>query len=215
MEGTNPVNKKLAAALSGGAVLVVALSGCSSSGGDKGPDPKLVSWAKAVCDAVPAQDAKIKAANAAIRTTAADTAKPETLQKTDSQAFQDMADGYKAIAAAISGAGAPPGVDGGAKRQQDVVKTLTSLASSYTDLKKQVDGLNTKNQGKFASGLRDVATRMTELEKQHKSGTEALKSLQQGEVKEAIAEQSSCKKVASSTAPATGSTTGETGATKG
>ena len=34
MEGTNPVNKKLAAALSGGAVLVVALSGCTSSGGD-------------------------------------------------------------------------------------------------------------------------------------------------------------------------------------
>src|SRR5690349_15714653 len=89
MEGTDPVNKKLAAALSGGAVLVVALTGCSSSGGgDKGPDPKLVAWAKSVCDAVPAQDAKIKAANAAISTTAADTAKPETLQKTDSQAFQ-------------------------------------------------------------------------------------------------------------------------------
>src|SRR5689334_10938583 len=114
MEGTDPVNKKLAAALSGGAVLVVALTGCSSSGGDKGPDPKLVAWAKSVCDAVPAQDAKIKAANAAISTTAADTAKPETLQKTDSQAFQDMADGYKAIATAVSDAGAPPGVSDGA-----------------------------------------------------------------------------------------------------
>ena len=31
MEGTNPVNKKLAAALSGGAVLVLALSGCTNS----------------------------------------------------------------------------------------------------------------------------------------------------------------------------------------
>ncbi|MES4889257.1 small secreted protein [Streptomyces sp. NPDC096012] len=203
MEGTNPVNKKLTAALSGGAVLVAALSGCSSSGG-KGPDPKLEAWAKSVCDAVPTQDAKIKAANAAISTTAADTAKPETLQKTDSQAFQDMADGYKAIAAAISDAGAPPGVDGGARRQQDVVRNLNSLAASYSGLKKQVDELNTKNQGKFASGLHDVAVQMAELEKKHQSGTEALKNLQQGQVKDAIAQQASCKKVASSTSPSAG-----------
>ena len=202
MEGTNPVNKKLAAALSGGAVLVAALSGCSGNSAPKGPDPKLVAWAKTVCDAVPSQDAKIKAANAAISTTSADTAKPETLQKTDSQAFQDMSDGYKAIAAAINGAGAPPGVDGGAVRQQDVVTNLNGLASSYADLKKKVDALDTKNQGKFASGLHDVAVQMTELEKKHQSGTEALKNLQQGEVKDAIAQQPSCKKVAATTSPA-------------
>ncbi|MGW5461577.1 small secreted protein [Streptomyces sp. NPDC003996] len=211
MEGTNPVNKKLAAALSGGAVLVVALSGCTSSGGDKGPDPKLVAWAKSVCDAVPAQDAKIKAANAAISTTAADTAKPETLQKTDSQAFQDMADGYKAIATAVSDAGAPPGVQDGAKRLQDVVKSFNGLSASYAGLKKQVDALNTKDQAKFASGLHDIAVQMTDLEKQHKSGTDALEKLQQGDVKNAIAQQASCKKVAatassssSSSAPTAG-----------
>ncbi|MFS4096515.1 small secreted protein [Streptomyces sp. AF1A] len=209
MEGTNPVNKKLAAALSGGAVLVVALSGCSSSDGSKGPDPKLVAWAKSVCDAVPAQDTKIKAANAAISTTAADTAKPETLRKTDSQAFQDMADGYKAIATAIKDAGAPPGVSDGAKRLQDVVKSFNSLSASYADLKKQVDGLNTKDQAKFASGLHDVAVQMTDLEKKHQSGTEALKNLQQGEVKDAVAQQASCKKIASSASPSvTASTAG-------
>ncbi|MGW4561390.1 small secreted protein [Streptomyces sp. NPDC004561] len=210
MEGTNPVNKKLAAALSGGAVLVVALTGCtsSSSGGSKGPDPKLVAWAKSVCDAVPAQDAKIKAANAAISTTAADTAKPETLQKTDSQAFQDMADGYKAIATAVDNAGAPPGVDGGAKRLQDVVKSFNSLSTSYAALKKQVDALNTKDQAKFASGLHDVAVQMTDLEKKHQSGTEALKNLQQGEVQDAVAQQASCKKIASSASPSTGSAAG-------
>ncbi|MFF3919538.1 small secreted protein [Streptomyces sp. NPDC001852] len=207
MEGTDPVNKKLAAALSGGAVLVAALSGCSSSsGGDKGPDPKLVAWAKSVCDAVPAQDAKIKAANAAISTTAADTAKPETLQKTDSQAFQDMADGYKAIATAVSNAGAPPGVQDGAKRLQDVVKSFDGLSASYAGLKKQVDALNTKDQAKFASGLHDIAVQMTDLEKQHKSGTDALEKLQQGDVKNAIAQQASCKKVAAtaSSSPSAG-----------
>ncbi|CAK7288272.1 MULTISPECIES: small secreted protein [Streptomyces] len=210
MEGTNPVNKKLAAALSGGAVLVVALSGCSSNSAPKGPDPKLVAWAKSVCDAVPAQDAKIKAANDAISTTAADTAKPETLQKTDSQAFQDMADGYKAIATAVNEAGAPPGVEDGAKRLNDVVKSFNSLAASYADLKKQVDGLNTKDQAKFASGLHDVAQQMTELEKKHQSGTESLKKLQQGEVQDAIAQQASCKKVAdaASASPSTGAAAG-------
>ncbi|OLZ64693.1 small secreted protein [Streptomyces sp. IMTB 2501] len=192
------MNKKLAAALSGGAVLVVALTGCTSSGGDKGPDPKLVAWAKSVCDAVPAQDAKIKSANAAISTTAADTAKPETLQKTDSQAFQDMSDGYKAIAGAVSKAGAPPGVADGDQRLQAVVKSFNGLSVAYAGLKKQVDALDTKDQAKFASGLHDVATQMTDLEKQHKSGTDALDKLQQGEVKNAIAQQASCKKVASS-----------------
>jgi hypothetical protein len=202
MEGTNPVNKKLTAALSGGAVLVVALTGCSSGGGDKGPDPKLVAWAKSVCDAVPAQDAKIKAANAAISTTAADTAKPETLQKTDSQAFQDMADGYKAIATAVKGAGAPPGVKDGAQRLRDVVNSFDGLSASYADLKKQVDALDTKDQAKFASGLHDIAVKMTDLEKQHQSGTAALEKLQQGDVKDAIAQQASCKKVAATASAA-------------
>ncbi|MER6224642.1 small secreted protein [Streptomyces sp. 900105755] len=195
MEGTDPVNKKLAAALSGGAVLVVALSGCSSN---KGTDPKLIAWAKTVCDAVPAQDAKIKAANEAISTTASDTtSSAATIQKTDSQAFQDMSDGYKALAAAISSAGAPPGVDDGAKRQQNVVTTLNSLSASYADLKKKVDALDTKNQAKFATGLQDVASQTTQLETQSKSGTAALNALEQGEVKDAIAEQASCKKVSS------------------
>ncbi|MER6460521.1 small secreted protein [Streptomyces sp. NPDC048409] len=198
------MNKKLAAALSGGAVLVVALSGCSSN---KGTDPKLISWAKTVCDAVPAQDAKIKAANAAISQTASDTtSSPATIQKTDSKAFQDMSDGYKALAAAISGAGAPPGIDDGAKRQQDVVKNLNSLSASYADLKKKVDALETKDQAKFASGLHDVASQMANLETQNKSGTAALEALEQGEVKDAIAEQASCKKV-SATASASASST--------
>ncbi|MEU9455408.1 small secreted protein [Streptomyces sp. NPDC048277] len=198
MEGTDPVNKKLAAALSGGAVLVVALSGCSSS--NKGTDPKLIAWAKTVCDAVPAQDAKIKAANEAIAQTASDsTISPSTIQKTDSQAFQDMSDGYKALATAISNAGAPPGVDDGAKRQQDVVKNLNSLSASYADLKKKVDALDTKDQAKFASGLQDVASQTTQLEAQSKSGTAALQALEQGEVKDAIAEQASCKKVSTTT----------------
>ncbi|MFF7970832.1 small secreted protein [Streptomyces sp. NPDC007905] len=203
MEGTDPVNKKLAAALSGGAVLVVALSGCSSNK-DSGPDPKLVAWAKKVCDAVPAQDAKIRAANASIAKIATDgNLPPKTAKETYSQAFQDMAEGYKALAAAISDAGAPPGVEAGAKRQQDAAKNLNGLATSYADLKKKVDGLDTKDQGKFANGLHEVADQTKQIGEQSNNGTEALKRLEQGDVQAAIAKQPSCKVAASASAPAT------------
>ncbi|MBJ6639680.1 small secreted protein [Streptomyces sp. DHE7-1] len=206
MEGTYPVNKKLTAALSGGAVLVVALSGCSGSE-DSGPDPKLVAWAKTVCDAVPGQDAKIREANASIAKIATDSnLPPKTAKSTYASAFQDMADGYKGLAAAINSAGAPPGVDGGAKRQKDAAKNLTSLATAYGDLKKKVDGLDTKDQGKFAKGLHEVADQTKQIGEQSNSGTEALKRLEQGDVKEAIAKQPSCKVAASGSAPASATT---------
>ncbi|MFF7793079.1 small secreted protein [Streptomyces sp. NPDC007991] len=191
MEGTKPVNKKLAAALSGGAVLVLALSGC---GGDD--NEKLDSWAKEVCDAVQPQAKKIESANASIQKETSDNSKPEDVQKTDAQAFQDMSDAYKAIGAAVTKAGAPD-VENGEKKQKDAVKELNTISSSYASLKKQVDGLDTKDQGKFADGLKDIAT---ELDKLGKSGNDALRTLEEGEVGQAMARQSSCK---AATAPAT------------
>ncbi|CAL9526230.1 MULTISPECIES: small secreted protein [Streptomyces] len=185
MEGTKPVNKKLAAALSGGAVLVLALSGC---GGDDGNE-KLDSWAKQVCDAVQPQAKKIESANAAIQKETSDNSTPEDVQKTDAQAFQDMSDAYKAIGSAVDKAGAPD-VENGEKKQQDAVKELNSISASYASLKKQVDGLDTKDQGKFADGLKDIAT---ELDKLSKSGNDALRNLEEGEVGQAMARQPSCK----------------------
>ncbi|MFJ9739977.1 small secreted protein [Streptomyces sp. NPDC101166] len=197
MEGAEPVNKKLGAALSGGAVLVLALSGCSSS--DDG-NKELDAWAKQVCDALPAQDAKVDAANEAIKKAATDDNAPANVQKTDSKAFQDMSDAYKALGQTVQQAGPPPGVDGGQKKQQDAVTALNGLATSYADLKKQVDGLDTKDQAKFADGLQDIATRLGKLSQ---SGNAALKNLEQGDVKSAMAQQPSCQKVASSSSRAT------------
>ncbi|EPD56402.1 MULTISPECIES: hypothetical protein [Streptomyces] len=196
MEGTNPVNKKLAAALSGGAVLVLALSGCSS---DDGND-KLDAWAKQVCDAVQPQAKKIEAANAAIQKQTSDNSAPADVQKTDAQAFQDMSDAYKAIGAAVQNAGAPA-VDGGEKKQKDAVKELNDISASYASLKTQVDKLETKDQAKFADGLKDIAT---SLDKLSKSGNDALKTLEEGDVGKAMAKQESCKS-ASASAPATAS----------
>ncbi|MFK4145582.1 small secreted protein [Streptomyces sp. NPDC004065] len=199
MEGTKPVNKKLAAALSGGAVLVLALTGCSSNGGDDKNDA-LNSWAKQVCDAVQPQAKKIEAASAAIQKETSDNSPTKTVQKTDAQAFQDMADAYKAIGAAVNRAGAPD-VDNGRKKQQDAVKELNALSASYVSLKQQVDKLNTKDQAKFADGLKEIAT---QLDKLSRTGSDALKNLEEGDVGKAMARQPSCKSAASSaSAPAT------------
>ncbi|MFJ1972362.1 small secreted protein [Streptomyces sp. NPDC087903] len=197
MEGTNPVNKKLAAALSGGAVLVLALSSCSS--GDDNND-KLDAWAKQVCDAVQPQAKKIEAANAAIQKETSDNSTPEAVRKTDAEAFQAMSDAYKAIGTAVNKAGAP-NVDNGAKKQQNAVTELNGIALSYAGLRKQVDALNIKDQAKFADGLKDIAT---ELDKLSQSGNDALKTLEEGDVGKAMAEQDSCKAAAAST-PATAS----------
>ncbi|AVH57362.1 MULTISPECIES: small secreted protein [Streptomyces] len=192
MEGTNPVNKKLAAALSGGAVLVLALSGCGS---DNNND-KLNSWAKQVCDAVQPQATKIEAANAAIQKETSDNSKPENVQKTDAKAFQDMSDAYKAIGAAVDKAGAP-NVDNGETKQTNAVKELNGISTSYADLKKQVDELDTKDQAKFADGLKDIAT---QLDKLSQSGNDALKTLEEGDVGKAMAQQESCKSASASPA---------------
>ncbi|MET7881864.1 small secreted protein [Streptomyces avermitilis] len=198
MEGTNPVNKKLAAALSGGAVLVLALSGCSSS--DDGGSDKLNSWAKQVCDAVQPQAKKIEAANTAIQKETSDNSAPSDVQKTDSQAFQDISDAYKAMASAVDKAGAPD-VDNGQTKQMNAVKELDDLSSAYADLKKQTDELDTKNQAKFADGLKGVAT---QLEKLSKSGSDALNNLEEGDVGKAMAQQASCKSASASASATNG-----------
>ncbi|MET9773389.1 small secreted protein [Streptomyces sp. NPDC006367] len=195
MEGTNPVNKKLAAALSGGAVLVLALAGCSS---DDDGNEKLDSWAKQVCDAVQPQARKIEAANSAIQKETSDNSSPEQVQKTDAKAFQDMSDAYKAMGGAVQRAGAPD-VEEGEKKQQDAVKELNSLSASYASLKKQVEGLDTKDQAKFADGLKDVAAELTKL---GRTGSDALKTLEEGDVGQAMAKQASCKSASPAASPA-------------
>ncbi|MFF0042835.1 small secreted protein [Streptomyces mirabilis] len=190
------MNKKLTAALSGGAVLVLALSACSS-GSSK--DDKLDPWAKQVCDAVQPQVQKIAAANTAIQKETTDQSAPADVQKADSKGFQDISDAYKAMAAAIEKAG-PPDVDSGKTKQENAVKELNALSASYADLGKQSDALNTKNQAKFADGLDGVAK---QLEKLSKTGTDALKELEAGDVGKAMAKQVSCKSASASASPAT------------
>ncbi|MFF3458641.1 small secreted protein [Streptomyces sp. NPDC002730] len=188
------MNKKLAAALSGGAVLVLALSGCSNDSGDS----KVNAWAKKVCDQAQPQIQKRANAQQTIISTAAD-GKPADIQAADSKAFQDIAAADSALAAAVKAAGTPP-VDNGEKLQTDAVNELNGTAKAYLDLKKQVDALNAKDQQKFADGLQGVADGLKKIENMDQ---DALKKLQSGELGKAMAKQPGCQaKKTSSPAPA-------------
>ncbi|MEU3654645.1 small secreted protein [Streptomyces sp. NPDC032161] len=187
------MNKKLAAALSGGAVLVLTLSGC---GGDDKSE-KVNAWAKKVCDQVQPQLQKIANANAAIQQQTADNSKPADVQKTDSAAFQQISQAYKALGKAVESAGPPP-VDNGEATHKDAVKELNTSSAAYADLQKKVDALDTKDQAKFADGLKGIAD---ELNKISSNGDQALKRLQSGEVATAMAKQKGCQKPTASVPP--------------
>ncbi|MBD0742056.1 small secreted protein [Streptomyces sp. CBMA152] len=192
------MNKKLAAALSGGAVLVLALSACSSDDSGK----KVNDWAKTFCDQAQPQIKKITDANAAIEKQTADESKPADVQKTDSTAFQQISDAYKALADSINKAGAPPVKDGD-KTQQEAAKELTASSASYADLKKKVDALDTGDQAKFADGLKGVADQLNTISK---SSDDALKKLESGDLGKAMQKQPGCQKQTPSTtsSPAAG-----------
>ncbi len=183
-EGTDPVKKKLATALAGGAALMLALSGCGDDNSEE-----LNAWAKKVCDGVQPQAKKIQAANASIQEDSSDKAPPKDVKETDSKAFQDISDAYRKIGSVIDRAG-PPAVENGEKKQKDAVKELNSIADSYADLKKQVDKLKTDDQAEFADGLKEVGA---ELQKLSGSGSDALKRLEEGEVGAAMREQPTCE----------------------
>jgi len=191
MEGTDPVNKKLVAALSGGAVLILTLSGCSNEKKDE-VNKDLVAWAGKLCSDVPALKAKIDTASASIQKVSSNGLPPKEVQQTLSQAFQAQAEGYKGLADAISGAGAPPGVENGATKQQNAVQALTSLSTSYAGLKTKTDALDTKSEAKFSIGLEAVATDLKGL----KTSDTALTDLETGDVKRAMIEQDACKQTA-------------------
>ncbi|MGW0735370.1 small secreted protein [Streptomyces sp. NPDC002851] len=190
------MNKKLAAALSGGAVLVLALSGC----GDE-KNEELDNWAKSLCGQIEPQLEKSVQAQQTIVSTAAD-GKPADIQKADSQAFQAISDADKAIANALNKAGPPP-VDNGEQIQKDAVKDLNEAAKSYDGLKKQIDALDANDDSpeglkKFSEGLEKVANDLGDIQKQ---GDQALKSLLEGEVGSAISRQEGCQASTASPTP--------------
>jgi hypothetical protein len=179
------VKTKLTAALSGAALIVTmgSLAGCGDG------NAKLKNWAKGVCDRASVQIKKINAANTAI--TQVDSAgRSADVQKADAAAFQQISDAYKALGGIVGRAGNPPVEKGGAALRTESVNNLNQLSAAYADLRKQVDALDTKDQGKFADGLQTVSDY---LGKVSKSGERALDTLRKGEVGQAMAEQPGCR----------------------
>ncbi len=194
MEGTNPVNKKLVAALSGGAALLLALTGCSEDN-----TKKLDNWAKSFCDPAQAPFKQIQDANAAMQTADSGNTDSKKVQQTDSAAFQKISDAYGQLAKSLDKAGAPPS-EGGQDAQKNAVKELNSLSAGYKDLKKQVDGLDTGDKLKFADGLRNLSTGINKL---NAKSEQAFKKLEAGDVGKAMARQKGCQNQGGSAGPST------------
>lgn len=181
---------KLTAALCGGAALALALTGC---GGDDNAK-ETEAWAKKVCDQVQPQVKKIQDANTVISKAGDEDSSSADVKKADSQAFENISNAYKSLATAVNKAGEPP-VDDGAKLSKDAVKELNGISASYGVLKTKIDDMDTKDQAKFADGLKEIAD---ELDKLGKSGDDALNKLQSGDLGKAMSEQDGCKKPKSS-----------------
>ncbi|MEU6757669.1 MULTISPECIES: small secreted protein [unclassified Streptomyces] len=187
------MNKKLAAALSGSAVLMLVLSGC---GGDDG-DEKANAWAKKVCDQWQPELKKIETANAEIKRVATESSKPEEVQKADSAAFGTMTESYKEMGSALREAGVPP-VKNGQATLDSAVKGFEAASKGYADLKTKMDALDPKDQTKFADGLKEVAGG---LEEATKGGKDAVATLNAGGLDKAINSQKGCQVAAPSPSP--------------
>lgn len=187
------MNKKLAAALSGGAVLMLVLSGCGGDDSDKKAD----AWAKKVCDQWQPELTKIETANAEIKRVASESSKPEEVQQADSAAFGTMSESYKTMGTALQSAGVPP-VKNGAATQAEAVKGFEAASKSYADLKTKVDALDPKDQTKFAEGLKEVAAG---LEVASTGGKEAFAQLKAGGLQQAMNSQKGCQVTAPSPTP--------------
>jgi hypothetical protein len=185
------VIKKLAAGMCCAAIATLALAGCSDS------DDQANAYAKKVCDQVQSQQAAIQKASDSISSVSAQNVEPKVIQQTDSAAFGQMADAYSNLATAVQSAGAPP-VDKGADIQKNAVSQLNTMADSYTKLQKDVQGLDTGDQGKFADGLNSLTTHFTPL---IQSGNDALAQLQSGDIGKAMARQPGCTKGGASASP--------------
>lgn len=182
------MNKKLAAALSGTAVLVLALSGCGDEGNEKAER-----WAQEYCGSLQKQNKTIDGANQALaRITEGDKA-PEEVKKTDVEAFGDLSTAYKALSTAVHKAGVPP-LEDGSRIQKNAIGRLDALSATYADLRERAEALNEKDRSEFADGLQDIAGEMDKLPKQFGEVEKALGEFRQGDLQEAIAGQKGCRR---------------------
>jgi hypothetical protein len=187
---------KFTAALTG-AVLLATAATLSACGSDK--NKKLDDWAGKLCARTAPQTALISSANTSLSQVPGD-GKPAALKSADSAAFGQLVAAYAKLATIVNEAGDPP-VDKGTTIRTTTVHNLNQLSTAYQKLKKQVDALDTKDQGKFADGLNSVGENSGKI----KGGSDALDGLRKGDLGQAMAQQPKC--AVPSPAPVSATTT--------
>ncbi|MTE20214.1 small secreted protein [Streptomyces sp. TRM43335] len=189
------MNKKLAAVLSGGAVLVLALSGCGDDGNEEAEK-----WAGQYCDSLRKQNARIAGANQKLDRITEGDSSPEEVKKTDTEAFGELSAAFEALSDGVRKAGVPP-VDKGAELRKDAMAKLDAVSDEYADLKERAEKLDTEDQGKFADGLQDITDEMEKLPAQVNAAKDALSAFgEEDALRDAISAQEGCRKQAESPA---------------
>lgn len=188
------MNKKLATALAGSAVLVLTLSGCEDGGEG---NEKAARWAKTYCGALRVQNQTIDDANKALARISEGGGTPEEIKQTDVEAFQDLSVAFDALSDALRKAGAPP-VENGKRLQKNATGALDALSASYSGLKEQAEKLDTEDQAEFAAGLQEITDGMKEVPEQFNVVKRTLDALRQGDIKAAVAREEGCRKVSAS-----------------
>ncbi|MEF2527603.1 small secreted protein [Streptomyces sp. CS62] len=178
------MNKKLAAAVSGCAALVLVLSGCGDDG-----DEKANAWAKKVCDEWQPQLDKVEKANAEMKRVSSQDSKSDEVQKVDSAAFQTQADAYTAMAKALRDAGVPPVKDGQSMLDASA-GGFDTAAKGYADVKTKIDALDAKDPAKFADGLEALGG---DIEVANQGSKSAFDELNKSGLAKALNAQKGCK----------------------
>lgn len=186
MEGTGPVNDKVATALAGAALAALALTGCG--GGDDDKSEELDAWAKEICSSL---KAPLDSATQALADTGVvkEDEKPSELRARLSEDMGTVSASFERLASAVDKAGVPP-VKDGETLAADAAKDLRNTAKAYDDLQKKVDQLDTKDRADFADGLTDIGKEQEALTRQSTNG---LSRLQSGDLGRAMTEQPGCK----------------------
>jgi hypothetical protein len=182
---------KLWAALCGGTVLLLALSGCGDDTGKKRDE-----WAKGVCGQATTQFSRISDASTALSKVPSN-GDPKAVRTADAQSFQTISAAYASLAGIFNAAGPAPGSDG-TTYQKNAVAAFTTLSGKYAGLKKQTDNLVTSDRQKFAAGLGAVSVNLNTVVAQ---GQQQLRTLGQGDMGKALAEQPGCRRVSGTASP--------------
>ncbi|MDT0308407.1 small secreted protein [Streptomyces sp. DSM 44917] len=187
------MKKKLAATLSGCAVVLLTQAACG--GGDNSEERDT--WARNFCADIRPQVERIQESFTAIAEVSQGSRPAEEVREANAAAYGELSEAYAGLASVVNDAGDPP-VDNGQELRENAAGALTELSESFTALREDMEALDTSDQTAFADQLREFAPRLEQL---GENGSEALGELQTGDLGESLRRQEGCRNASAAPSP--------------